>query len=315
MAGHTGNGALSRPGAIDLNFTGSRPTHRAGKHAPWRGCAVVVIALAASLSAACRPVAVVNALSPSAHYERFADKAYGGAPRQQLDLYRPVAEAPDAPVVIFFYGNGWREASRADFEFVASSLTQAGIVVIIPDYRAYPEVAFPAFVEDGAAAVAWAARNIDGLAEGARPLFLMGHSAGAQIAALLALDARYLGRLDTPAPPIAGFIGLSGPYDFLPLEPGYLEDVFPEDTRAASQPIAFVSARAPRSLLIHGTSDRRVLPEHSERLAAALEAEGVPVTLKFYDGTGHARVVAALAPPLQFIAGTMADCIAFIDAE
>jgi len=94
-----------------------------------------------------------------------------------------------------------------------------------------------------------------------------------------------------------------------------MEEVFPEDTRAASQPIAFVSARAPRTLLIHGTSDRRVLPEHSERLAAALEAEGVPVTLKFYDGAGHARVVAALAPPLQFIADTMADSIAFIEQE
>lgn len=273
----------------------------------------VAVAFAAALVAGCRPVTVVNALSPSAHYVRLADSAYGGEPRQRLDLYSPVNEAPDAPVVVFFYGNGWREASKADFEFVASSLTRAGIVVVVPDYRTYPEVAFPIFVEDGARVVAWAVGNLAGLAEGERPLFLMGHSAGAQIAALLALDERYLDGIE--APPAAGFIGLSGPYDFLPLEPGYMEDLFPEDTRAASQPIAFVSARAPRTLLIHGTSDRRVLPEHSERLAAALEAEGVPVTLKFYDGTGHTRVIAALAPPLQFIAGTMADTIAFIESE
>lgn len=290
-------------------------TGQGGKRALWRGCVTVVIAAAAALSAACRPVAVVNALSPSAHYERFADIAYGGAPRQQLDLYRPVAEAPDAPLVIFFYGNGWREASKSDFEFVASALTQAGFVVIVPDYRAYPEVTFPAFVEDGAGAVMWAAHNIDGLADDTRPLFLMGHSAGAQIAALLAFDEKYLAGPDGSAPPIAGFLGLAGPYDFLPLDPGYMEEVFPEDSRPQSQPIAFVSARAPRSLLIHGTSDRRVLPEHSERLAAALESAGVPVTSKFYDGAGHARVVAALAPPLQFIADTMADSIAFIEAE
>jgi acetyl esterase/lipase len=278
-----------------------------------RRAAALAVSFGAALLAGCRPLAVVNALSPSAHYERLADYAYGDAPRQRLDLYRPAEEAANAPVVMFFYGNGWREASKADFEFVASSLTRAGIVVVIPDYRTYPEVAFPAFVEDGARAVAWAARNIAGLAEGERPLFLMGHSAGAQIAALLALDERYLDGVE--APPVTGFIGLSGPYDFLPLDPGYMEEVFPEETRAASQPIAFVSARAPSTLLIHGTSDRRVLPEHSERLAAALEAEGVPVTLKFYDGAGHGQVVAALAPPLKFIADTMADSIAFIESE
>ena len=279
---------------------------------PDRGaCRAIVIAFAAVLLAGCGPLTAVNVLSPSGHYERLADQAYGDAPRQRLDLYRPADEAPDGPVVVFFYGNGWREASKADFEFVASSLTRAGIVVVIPDYRTYPEVAFPAFVEDGARAVQWAARNLDGLVEGERPLFLMGHSAGAQIAALLALDEHYLDAVE--APPLAGFIGLSGPYDFLPLDPGYMEEVFPEETRAASQPIEFVSARAPRTLLIHGTGDERVLPEHSKRLAAALEAEGVPVTLKLYEDAGHARIVAALAPPLQFVADTMADSIAFIE--
>jgi len=281
---------------------------------PIRGaCRAVTLAIALALVTGCGPLTAVNALSPSAHYVQIADQAYGDSPRQRLDLYRPAGEAADAPVVVFFYGNGWREASKADFEFVASSLTRAGIVVVIPDYRAYPEVAFPAFVEDGARAVAWAGGNLDGLVEGERPLFLMGHSAGAQIAALLALDPRYLDAVE--APPLAGFIGLSGPYDFLPLDPGYMQEVFPEETRPASQPINFVSAQAPRTLLIHGTSDERVLPEHSERLASALEAEGVPVTLKFYEDMGHARVVIALAPPLQFVADTMEDSIDFIESD
>ena len=283
---------------------------------PQRGACrggTIAIVLAAALLSGCGPLTAVNALSPSEHYVQLADQAYGDAPRQRLDVYRPAAGAEDSPVVVFFYGNGWRKASKANFEFVASSLTRAGIVVLIPDYRSYPEVAFPVFVEDGARAVAWAGRNLDGLADGQRPLFLMGHSAGAQIAALLALDKHYLD--DVGAPPLAGFIGLSGPYDFLPLEPGYMQEVFPEETRPASQPINFVSAQAPRTLLIHGTSDERVLPEHSERLAAALEAEGVPVTLKLYEDTGHARVVVALAPPLQFVADTMADTIDFIESD
>lgn len=176
-----------------------------------------------------------------------ASQAYGDDPRQQLDAYWPTPVADDAPVVVFFYGNGWREAARADFEFVASALTAAGILVLIPDYRAHPQVTFPAFVEDGAAAVRWAVANIPGVADAARPLYLMGHSAG-----------------------------------------------------------------APPTLMVHGTSDRRVLPEHSRRLARRLEEEGVPVMLRMYDGTGHARVVAALAPPLQFIAATLDDVTAFI---
>jgi acetyl esterase/lipase len=274
----------------------------------------VVALLAAVLLAGCRPTAVVNMLSPSGHYTKQAGQSYGRDSRQQLDVYRPAAAAESAPVVVFFYGNGWREAARVDFEFVASSLTRAGIIVVIPDYRAHPQAVFPAFVEDGAAAVRWTMDNIPGVASGARPLFLMGHSAGAQIAALLALDERYLATLADP-PPLAGFIGLSGPYDFLPLEPGYLREVFPEETRPLSQPIEFVSPRAPPTLLVHGTADERVLPENSRRLARALEAHGVSVTLRMYDNAGHVRVVAALAPPLQFIAHTLEDAVTFILEE
>lgn len=275
---------------------------------------ILVVAAAAAL-AGCRPTTVVNALSPSDHYTRETGRAYGEDPRQQLDVYWPTPRADDAPVVVFFYGNGWREAPRSDFEFVGSALAEAGIVALIPDYRAHPDVTFPAFVEDGAAVVRWAVDHVPGVAEGSRPLYLAGHSAGAQIAALLALDARYLEAATGSPPPLAGFIGLSGPYDFLPLDEGYLQEVFPAETRPQSQPINFVSAAAPPTLLVHGTDDKRVLAEHSRRLARRLEEEGVPVTLRLYDDVGHARVVAALAPPLQFLADTMDDVIAFIRAR
>ncbi len=293
----------------------SRVDHRRPAGAGARLSFAAGLLLAAVLLAGCRPTTVVNSLSPSAHYAKEAGQAYGPDPRQQLDVYWPAGAAEDAPVVVFFYGNGWREAAKSDFEFVASALTQAGIVVLIPDYRAHPQVTFPAFVEDGAAALRWTMDNVPGVVSGKRPLFLMGHSAGAQIAALLAFDDRYLAAVADPPPLLAGFIGLSGPYDFLPLEPGYLEEVFPEATRSLSQPIEFVSASAPPTLLVHGTADRRVLPEHSRRLARDLEAHGVPVTLRMYDNTGHMRVVAALAPPLQFIADTMDDAVAFILAN
>ena len=278
-------------------------------------CLLPILALlAGAFAAGCRPTTAVNALSPSDHYMRQAGEAYGDDPRQQLDVYWPTSAADDAPVVIFFYGNGWREAARADFEFVGSALAEAGIVTVIPDYRAYPEVTFPTFVEDGAAVVRWALEHMPGVADATRPLYLAGHSAGAHIAALLTLDHRYLESAVGSMPPLSGFIGLSGPYDFLPLEDGYLQEVFPTDTRPQSQPIEFVSSAAPPTLLVHGTDDKRVLAEHSRRLARRLEEAGVPVTLRLYDDVGHARVVAALAPPLQFLADTMDDVIAFVRA-
>ncbi|NGX16801.1 alpha/beta hydrolase [Wenzhouxiangella sp. XN24] len=274
-------------------------------------CRSVLLLLGAVLCSGCGALTVVNALSPSEHYVAETGQAYGDAPRQRLDVYRPDAAAPDAPVVVFFYGNGWREASRSDFEFVAAALTEVGYIVVIPDYRGHPDATFPRFVEDGAAAVAWTAGHVDGVRDGRRRLFLAGHSAGAHIAAMLAFDRRYLDALEDP-PPVAGFIGLSGPYDFLPLEEGYLQEVFPESLRERSQPINFVSADAPPTLLIHGADDTRVLPGNSVHLLQALRTHDVPATLEIYPDTGHARVVAALAPPLGFLGDTLGDIVEFI---
>jgi len=272
----------------------------------------ILLLLGALLCSGCGALTIVNTLSPSGHYAVQSGQAYGDEPRQQLDVYRPDVVAPDAPVVMFFYGNGWREAARADFEFVAAALTQAGYIVVIPDYRGHPDAMFPRFVEDGAAAVDWTASHVDGVRDGRRRLFLAGHSAGAHIAALLVFDRRYLDELEDP-PPIAGFIGLSGPYDFLPLEEGYLQDVFPEPLRERSQPINFVSADAPPTLLIHGADDQRVVPGNSVHLLQALRTHDVPATLEIYPDTGHARVVAALAPPLEFLAETFGHIVEFIE--
>jgi acetyl esterase/lipase len=110
-------------------------------------------------------------------------------------------------------------------------------------------------------------------------------------------------------------IGLSGPYDFLPLQRGYLEEVFPPALRARSQPIRYVSSDAPATLLIHGNDDNTVRIANSRTLADVLTACGVQVELKTYDGVGHARVVAAIAPPLDFLGKTLQDTTAFIRRE
>lgn len=274
---------------------------------------VFLVAAAASLLAACSPLEMLSAVSPSGHYERIADLRYGDHDRQLLDVYKPLSIMTKAPVVIYFYGGGWRDGDKKEFEFVASSLTRAGMIVAIPDYPLYPEVRFPTYVEQSAKAVAWMLDNADRFGANSDRTYLMGHSAGAQIAALLAIDRRYLQEEGADSDNIVGLIGLSGPYDFLPLwEDNYLLDLFPEASREEAQAINYVSADAPPTLLIHGGDDDIVEPGNSERLAAKLQSFDVPVTLRNYAGVGHGRIVVALAPPLDFIASTLEDCIAFI---
>jgi len=267
----------------------------------------------AMVLAGCSPLTLLSVVSPSGHYERVADLQYGDDHRQSLDVYTPTASVGDAPLVVYFYGGGWNDGDKAEFEFVASSLTRAGLVVAIPDYRLYPDIVFPTYVEDSAKATAWIMANAHRYGANSDRTYLMGHSAGGQIAALLALDHRYLSRAGADSGGVVGLLGLSGPYDFLPLwEDNYLRKVFPEATREESQAINYVSADAPPTLLIHGGDDDIVEPGNSERLAAKLRSFDVPVTLKNYAGVGHGRIVVALAPPLDFIAATLDDCVAFI---
>ncbi len=261
----------------------------------------------------CSAFTILNAASPNSHYERTSDVAYGADDRQRLDVYVPTDRSPEA-LIVFFYGGGWTDGRKENYRFVASALTDAGYAVAIPDYRLHPDVTFPAFVEDGAAAVV---AVLDASARFGIPtdrVFLMGHSAGAHIAAMLAYDERYLESAGSRAARIDGFIGLSGPYNFLPLGSGYLQDIFPESSRAESQPIRFADANSPPSLLIHGTDDSRVYPSNSESLATELEDAGAYVRLHRYQGAGHARTVAALAPPLQFLGDTLADTASFLRA-
>lgn len=259
----------------------------------------------------CSAFSLLNATSPSGHYVLTADVSYGPDARQRFDVYIPANRAPEA-LIVFFYGGGWTEGSKDNYRFVASALTKAGYATVIPDYRLHPTVTFPAFVEDGAAAVAEILRADARYGMPGDRVFVMGHSAGAHIAAMLAYNESYLRARGVDPAVIDGFIGLSGPYDFLPIESGYLEDVFPASTRAESQPIRFADTHSPPSLLIHGTDDGRVYPSNSESLASELEDAGVYVRLRRYQGAGHARTVVALAPPLRFLGDTFEDLQSFV---
>jgi len=240
------------------------------------------------------------------------DAPYGPHDRQRLDVYEPREDQSSSPVVLFIQGGNWRYGSREIYAFLGAALAARGITTVIPDYRLYPEVKFPAFVEDAALAYRWVADNLIRSGE-RRPIILAGHSAGAHIAALLAYDRRYRARAAPDAPRPTGFIGLAGPYAFDPTTWPSTRDVFSTATTAdEARPAAFVSPDAPPSLLFHGTDDTVVKLWNMRALAAALTEHGVPVRAVELDRIGHLGVVLAIARPLRWRAPVLGDMIAFI---
>jgi acetyl esterase/lipase len=246
-------------------------------------------------------------------YKRHANIAYGPDPQQRLDVYVPQSAAAEPrPLVVFWHGGRWREGDKADYRFVGAALAESGYVAVVANYRHYPQVKMPGFLSDAAQAVLWAAAHAQEFGGDPERLYLMGHSAGAHLAAMVTLDPRYFAAAEHP-PRIAGVIGLSGPYDFLPLLEPDVQDMFgPPRLYPESQPINFVRPDAPPMLLVHGLEDETVKPKNTRSLAAALSALGVPVTLKLYPNVSHSDTVAALTSLLRGRAPTLADINAFV---
>lgn len=257
-------------------------------------------ALGSLVLSACSPINALNAMVPSHHYAVQTDIAYGTHHRQQLDIYQPEVAAKPLPVVVFFYGGSWSAGQRQDYKFVAEALVSEHMLVVVPDYRVYPEVGFPVFVEDAAAAVAWVMNNITDYGGDAHQVFVAGHSAGAHIAALVSLDSRYLAHHQRAPTELAGMIGLAGPYDFLPLTSAKLKRIFgDEQEQWHSQPINLVNEDHPPMLLMVGGRDRTVLPRNSRRLADSIAQAGGEASLIEFERYGHVAMVAKLAKPFR----------------
>ena len=216
-------------------------------------------------------------------------------------------------MVVFFYGGAWRSGYKELYRYVGKALARRGYVAVVPDYRIYPEARYPDFVEDGARVVRWVKDNVSRFGGDPEKIFLKGHSAGAHIAAMLAIDARWLREVGLePRRDIAGLIGLAGPYDFMPLHDATLAVIFGGADRPETQPIFHVTPGAPPALLLTGGKDWLVEPGNATRLAARLSAAGNVATVRTYRRVGHFTIVAALAPLLRLFVPVLRDTEAFI---
>ena len=248
---------------------------------------------------ACSPLHTFNALMPKdPGVQRIANVAYGTGPRQAMDLYRPAQRSATAlPVIVFLYGGSWNSGDRQGYEFVGRALAAKGFLVAIPDYRLVPQVHYPAFLQDNAAAVRWIAQHAGDYGGQPGRVVLVGHSAGAYNAAMVAMDPRWLG---ADRAMVRGFVGLAGPYDFAPFVDKTVEETFAGVAdQASTQPIAYAGAGSPPALLATGDRDTVVRPRNSDALARALRANGVRVERLTYPRVGHAGLITAFAAPLR----------------
>lgn len=277
----------------------------------WTGLLAILAAMTG-----CSALKTVDALVPRDTYRLTPDVAYGSLDRQKLDVYQPKSEVPAGgfPVVVFFYGGTWHMGERAQYRFVGEALASRGMVAMVADYRLFPEVTYPDFLPDGAKAVAYALTNASRYQGNPRRVVVMGHSAGAYNAAMIALDQRWLAEQGHRLSDLAGWVGLAGPYDFIPIEDPQTRETFHHpDVPKSSQPIHHVTAGAPRTFLGVANKDETVNPDrNSGHLAERLQAAGVPVVFKRYDRVGHVSLIGSLASPLRWLAPTLDDVTEFV---
>lgn len=268
--------------------------------------------LLAWLAGACSPLRTFDAVMPKDGGSRLVlrDAAFGPDPRQHVDLYAPTRRtAKPLPVIVFFYGGSWSSGTKDGYSFVGRALASRGFLVAIPDYRLVPQVRYPAFLEDNAAAVRWVRAHAGHYGGDPDRLLLAGHSAGAYDAAMLALDPRWLGA-DRKA--VRGLIGLAGPYDFLPFDGPIVEQAFGGVADPGStQPVNHVEPGDPPAFLATGDTDETVRPANSDSLAAKLRGVGTVVDRRRYPKVGHVGLITAIARPLRGRAAVLDDMIAF----
>lgn len=217
--------------------------------------------------------------------------------RLALDIYAPSGKPSDRPVIMLWHGGSWQRGSRHDLGFVAGVLASEGYIVVTPSYRLYPRGVFPSFVQDAASALSWTAKHIKKYGGDPHNLFLAGHSAGAQIAAMLAIDPQYMERVGVNPRDVKGCILLAVPATYV----GNLyKPIFGPGGRKAFLPADVARNHKPRMpyLLIHGKLDPIVPFEQGQAFAQLIRGQGGIAEMQAAPLAEHMLVIAAYAPGL-----------------
>lgn len=256
----------------------------------------------------------LNLLSPDGDIAESRGIVFDRSLDLKLDIYRP-KNANNAPVVVFYYGGRWEFGKREDYRWFGEALARHGFVAILPDYRKYPQVKLDGFMTDAANALAWSFEHASEYGGDPDELFVMGHSAGAHLALMLAANAQWMAPHHIKPTRIAGAVGLAGPYNFLPLNEDDMIGMFgstPEE-QARSQPINFVDGDEPPMLLLHGADDKTVWAKNSTSLAQAVNAKDGRAQVIIYPGVTHSGILLSVSPSFRGKASALDDSVKFIN--
>jgi acetyl esterase/lipase len=238
--------------------------------------------------AANAPLNLINAV---VHPKAITDLAYGTHPRQRLDLYlNPRASS----TVMYLHGGYWDSGDKRDYPFMADALLNMGFNAAIVNYRLAPPAVFPDFVTDAALAVRWLSENLERLTGRDAPLFVLGHSAGAHIMALLCASGDHMARVGATRGLIRAAVGMSGPYDFLDWIPTdeRMKAAFGDSSRwAQTQPVLTADGLNPPVLLLHGERDDLCTPLHAPALRDAIVRCGGEAQFRWYPKLNHFNIL------------------------
>ena len=218
---------------------------------------------------------------------------------QKLDIYKPKSKEP-APVLVFIHGGFWQSGHRSEYAALAKTFCARGFVTVLVDYRLAPEVTYPVFSEDGAAAVNWVMKNIEKYGGDPNLVFLAGHSAGAQIVADLVTNDVFRNKLDFDLKKLRGVVILSGPFDF---GTGRATDIMiikkvmqTDDNFERSQPIRYIRGDVPPMLIINGGDDNLTGEKQAADYAKAMKAAGAKIRYEMIPKGDHYTIVLDMVP-------------------
>lgn len=229
------------------------------------------------------------------------DIAYGTGPMETLDVFP--SSQPGAPVVVFIHGGYWRSLDKSDHSFIAPAFKNLGGCVFIPNYALCPAVTIPQITLQMVQALAWIHRNAKKYGGDPNRIYVVGHSAGGHLAAML-LDCLWpqVGP-DLPADLVKGALSISGLYDLEPLmHTPFLKDslrLTPEQVRLAS-PALLPAPRQGVLYTVAGADESAEFIRHNKLIQQAWGKKVVPVC-ETLPGKNHFSVLEDLTAPWEHL--------------
>lgn len=242
------------------------------------------------------------------------DLHYGRDPGQSLDIYLP-QEGYRRNQLVFLHGGSWRSGHKDEYAYLGAALSAYGIACAVVGYRLFPQVRYPVFVEDVAHAINWLRRDGGRYGFSDEPMYVMGHSAGAHIACLVAMDDRFHSLIDAVS--IAGVIGLSGVYRFRPETSPLYRDIFmaAEPDFEVVKPISYVGKDKVPLMMLHGEMDEVIGVRNAQHMLSAATKAGQQAILHVQPGYGHVRPIFDFLPFMPNHQRMMSQLLTFMAGQ